>query len=115
MFSATRGMLGNPESKVLLVSAVSLIVLGTIAYMFIEGWTPVDALYFSVVALATVGFGDLHPTTDAAKLFTVVYIVMGLGILGAFITEFGRQRSTARRRRHEDADLENDPTEGSTR
>ena len=92
-----------------------MIVLGSVVYMFLEGWTPVDALYFSVAALATVGFGDLHPTADAAKLFTVVYIVAGLGILGAFIAEFDRQRSTARRRRHEPAGPENDPTEESSR
>jgi voltage-gated potassium channel len=104
MFPATRAMLSRPESKVLLISAVLMIVLGTVVYMFLEGWTLVDALYFSVVALATVGFGDLHPTTDAAKLFTVLYIVSGLGVLGAFIAEFGRQRSSAMSRRHADAD-----------
>jgi hypothetical protein len=99
MFAATRAMLGNPESRVLLVSAVSMVAVGTVVYMFLEGWTLVDALYFSVVALATVGFGDLHPTTDAAKLFTVLYIISGLGILGAFLAELGRQRSAAARRR----------------
>jgi potassium channel subfamily K len=35
-------------------------------YSRLEGWSPVEALYFSVVTLATVGFGDLHPTTTAS-------------------------------------------------
>ncbi len=115
MFPATRAMFSNPESKVLLLSAVSMVALGTVVYMFLEGWTAVDALYFSVVALATVGFGDLHPTTDASRLFTVVYIVFGLGILASFVAEFGRQRSTARRHRHESDDPEPDPTDESSR
>ncbi len=108
MFSATRAMLGNPESRVLLVSAVSMVAVGTVVYMFLEGWSVVDALYFSVVALATVGFGDLTPTTELAKLFTVAYIISGLGILGAFITELGKQRSHARRRRRTGDDASDD-------
>jgi hypothetical protein len=108
-------MLHNPESKVLLVSAVSMVALGTVVYMFLEGWTLVEAFYFSVVALATVGFGDFHSTTDAARLFTVFYIVFGLGLLAAFVAEFSRQRSTARSQRHVAPDPERDPTEDSSR
>lgn len=106
MFPATRAMLANPESRVLLTSAASMVAVGTVVYMFLEGWTPLDALYFSVVALATVGFGDLHPTTDAAKLFTVLYIIFGLGILAAFLAEMGRLRTAALRRRYDDAGAE---------
>ncbi len=106
MFAATRAMLGNPESRVLVISAVATVAVGTVVYMYLEGWTLIDALYFSVVALATVGFGDLHPTTDAAKLFTVLYIISGLGILAAFLAEMGRLRAAAARRRYDDAGAE---------
>jgi voltage-gated potassium channel Kch len=58
--------------------------VGTVVYSALEGWSVVDSLYFSVVALATVGFGDLVPTTDVGKLFTVGYIITGIGILAAF-------------------------------
>ena len=85
MFTALRSMLRDPEGKILLAWVVAQILLGTLVYGWLEGWSPVDALYFSVVTLATVGFGDLHPTTDAAKLFTVVYILVGLGVFAAFI------------------------------
>jgi len=106
-----RAMFRDPEGKALLGAAIWMIVLGTVVYMWLEGWSPVDALYFSVVTLATVGFGDLHPTTDAAKLFTVLYIVAGLGILAAFISELGKYRisNAERRRQHrhaEDPDAE---------
>lgn len=62
-------------------------------YRWLEGWSTINALYFSVVTLATVGFGDLHPTTDVAKLFTVVYILFGLGVIAAFISELTKHRA----------------------
>ena len=43
-----------------------------------------DSFYFSVVTLATVGYGDFTPQTDAGKLFTAVYVLVGImGPLGA--------------------------------
>ena len=71
------------------------------AYHFLEGWSFLDSLYFSVVTLATVGFGDLTPTTALAKLFTVGYITVGIGIVAAFaseLTKFRRAERLAARR-----------------
>jgi voltage-gated potassium channel len=58
---------------------------GTIVYHYLEGWSWVDAVYFSVVTLTTVGFGDFAPQTDAGKLFTIFYIILGIGIILSFI------------------------------
>lgn len=104
MFTALRAMLRDPEGKVILAWAIAQILLGTVVFAWLEGWSPVDALYFSVVTLATVGFGDLHPTTDAAKLFTVLYILFGLGVIAAFISELTKHRASviARLRPHDD-------------
>jgi voltage-gated potassium channel len=44
-----------------------------------------DAFYFSVITLTTVGYGDLSPTTPISKIFTVIYILLGISILLAFI------------------------------
>lgn len=92
MFRPLRALAREPEGKVLLGAVVMIIAIGTIAYMTFEGWGPIDALYFSVVTLATVGFGDLAPTTDAAKLFTVGYILAGVGIIAAFASELAKHR-----------------------
>jgi voltage-gated potassium channel len=35
--------------------------------------------------LTTVGYGDLHPTTDSTRLFTIVYILLGVGVLVALL------------------------------
>jgi hypothetical protein len=93
MFSTLRALAGDPEGKVLLGSAITTLIVGTLVYMWLEGWSWIDALYFSVVTLATVGFGDLTPTTDLAKLFTIGYILAGVGIIAGFVSEVARRRS----------------------
>ena len=71
--------------KMLAGAAATLIVVGTVVYKLLEDWSWVDAVYFSVVAVTTVGFGDLTPSTDASKLFTVVYVLIGISILTTFL------------------------------
>jgi hypothetical protein len=59
---------------------IGMIILGTVAYKFLEGWTWIQSFYFSVTTLSTVGYGDLHPTTDGSRLFTAFYILAGVAI-----------------------------------
>ena len=70
----------------ILVTALGFTVaFGVGGFMALEGLTFVDALYFTVVTVATVGYGDIHPVTDAGKLVAVVMIVTGVGtFLGVF-------------------------------
>jgi voltage-gated potassium channel Kch len=53
---------------------------GAVAMMLLEGWSFIDALYFAIVSMATVGYGDLSPETTAGKLFTMGFLVIGIGI-----------------------------------
>ena len=69
------------------------IISGTGFYSIVEGLRIVDALYLSVATLTTVGYGDLAPKTDAGKLFTVVYMLVGVGILLAFVTTLAAKMS----------------------
>jgi voltage-gated potassium channel len=96
MFTPLRRLASEPEGKVLVASAGSMLAAGTVVYTFLEGWSMLDSLYFSVVTLATVGFGDLTPTTDLAKLFTIGYIITGIGILAGFASELTKQRQAGR-------------------
>ena len=84
-----------------IIGGLSLLALavGTVVYRILEDWSWVDSFYFSAVALTTVGFGDLSPTTDASKLFTVFYIFSGISLIGALLNEFMKRharRATAR-------------------
>ena len=92
MFGPIRAVFRDPEGKVILGSVAALLTVGTIVYSILEHWSLLDSLYFSVVTLATVGYGDLHPTTDLAKIFTIGYILTGIGIVAAFASEVAKHR-----------------------
>ena len=92
MFQPLRAMIHEPESRVLVAAAGMTIAVGSVGYMLIEHWSPVQAVYFCVVTLATVGYGDLHPTTEVGQLFTIGYIIVGVGIIAAFITQLAKHR-----------------------
>lgn len=63
--------------------AALILAVGTVFYHYQEHWRWIDSLYFSVVSLLTVGYGDLTPQTDLGKLFTVFYLIAGVGVLAA--------------------------------
>lgn len=69
---------------VLGVAAITL-AIGMVFYHFVEKLRWLDALYFSVVSLLTVGYGDVTPKTDIGKIFTIFYLIMGVGIMGALV------------------------------
>jgi voltage-gated potassium channel len=57
--------MSNVKLRLLIPLVVLVVVLsaGIIGFMYLENLSLVDALYFSVVTLGTVGFGDIHPQT----------------------------------------------------
>ena len=73
------------SNRILGASALSVLMIGTVIYHLLEDWSWVDSFYFSSVAVTTVGFGDLTPSTDASKLFTVFYIFSGLTIISVWL------------------------------
>lgn len=84
----------NAHAYKLLASATLLVIgAGTVVYHLVEKFPWVDAYYFSVVTLATVGYGDYVPHTTFGKIFTTVYIFLGIGILTAFISQFGKRQA----------------------
>jgi potassium channel subfamily K len=48
----------------------------------------VDTLYFCLVTLTTVGYGDYHPREDAGKAFTIFYLMFGVGFIGYSLSYF---------------------------
>lgn len=61
------------------------LLLGTLFYWRVEGWSVLDSFYFCVLTLATVGGGDLAPATLVGKVFATLVALAGVGILLGFI------------------------------
>jgi voltage-gated potassium channel len=81
----------DPETKALPVIVGVLLLTGTIFYWSVEDWSLIESLYFSVVTLATVGYGDFTPTSDYSRIFTIIYIFIGLGVLVLFLSSIAQQ------------------------
>lgn len=81
------------------LATVIVLAIGMLFYHYVQDLSWVDALYFCVVTLTTIGYGDITPVTDAEKLFTIGYILAGIGILATFVNLFVK-RAVARRSRH---------------
>lgn len=75
----------DKEYRDLMFTTWAILGIGTVFYHYTEEWTWLDSLYFSVITLTTIGYGDFSPQTDIGKIFTMVYILVGLGIILSFI------------------------------
>lgn len=84
------GTMLDPEFRPFFALVVGLLSIGTVVYSILEDWSLLNSLYFSVVTLSTIGYGDLAPTNNAAKVFTIIYIFVGVGTLGVFISAVSR-------------------------
>lgn len=63
-----------------IVSVALLILGGTLGYLYFEHMSLLDALYMTVITLATVGFSEVQPLTDIGKMFTIGLIISGTGL-----------------------------------
>jgi voltage-gated potassium channel len=77
--------------RVLVFVPVALVLLGTLGYITIEGWSTFDALYMSVITLTTVGYLEVHPLTPAGRAFTMIFLMGGVFTLFFTASEGLRQ------------------------
>ena len=54
------------------------IFIGTVFYSNEEGWSYIDGMYYTMVTMSTVGYGDLSPSSGGARAFTIVYALVGI-------------------------------------
>lgn len=65
--------------RIYLSILLCVLVAGMIGLMLIEHLSPLDAFYFLIVTIATVGYGDIHPLSPIGKILVIVIILTGVG------------------------------------
>lgn len=82
----------NPvrQLKISLLILLLLVTLGTVGYRMIEGWGFLDALYMTVITLATVGFQEVHTLSVAGRVFTILLIIFGVTVLGYTVSKLAQ-------------------------
>jgi voltage-gated potassium channel len=72
-----------------LILTILLLLTGTTGYMALDGFPFLDALYMTVISVATVGFGEVHPLSETGRLFTMALIISGFSVftysIGVFV------------------------------
>ncbi len=78
-----RRRIANPLLRFRLpaVLLVIIIAIGTAGYILIEGWNFLDAFFMVIITISTVGYTEVHPLSDAWRIFTSVLIVVGVGTM----------------------------------
>jgi len=103
IIKALMHLMKDEHYRIHFVLTIMLLFIGSTFYHFYEEWRWIDSIYFSVITLTTVGYGDLHPVTDFGKIFTIFYILFGIGILLSFLNLFAEKIIETRKESLKDA------------
>ena len=69
---------------------IAILLAGTAFYTVVENWSIVDSIYFCVMTIATIGYGDLAPTSALSKIFTIVMALSGIGVFVGIATKLAQ-------------------------
>ena len=89
---AIRELWADTKTRSLLIFAAWLLLAGTVIFMILEGLSPIDSFYFSFITLATIGYGDIAPTSELGKIAAVLYGISGLGVMASVISAVAARR-----------------------
>ncbi len=85
-------MSDNPLFKIRVIfsTLIFLLIGGTVVFQYLEPtFTWVQAFYFTVTTMTTVGYGDLTPSNDFTRLAVSLYILLAVTLYVSLITHFG--------------------------
>lgn len=98
-----RAAFSDTRVRLLMILTATLIGVASAAFRWAEGWSWLDSIYFSVITISTVGYGDIAPRTDAGKIITICYVLCGLGLFVATATAIA-DRIISRASSHRDGE-----------
>ena len=80
----------------LLLTAAGTIIIGSFVIYSVESQHPdsqinsmLDAVWWTVATVTTVGYGDIVPVTDTGKIVAIIYMFFGIGVLAIFLSVLG--------------------------
>lgn len=78
------------KKTLIILYFTSLLTFGTVGFYLLGGdtWSWIDSIYMTVITLSTVGYGEVHPLSDAAKIWAILIIIFGVTGLGVLIRAF---------------------------
>lgn len=85
-------LLKDKASRPIVIYAASVLILCSLLYHWLEGWSLLDSIYFVVITFATIGYGDFSPTQPLTKLITIFLAFNGVTILLMLFNEIQRIR-----------------------
>jgi voltage-gated potassium channel len=77
---------GIKNLRILLLLPLAVMVIGTLGFKFLDNLSFFDAFYFTITTISTVGYGDIYPTSTASKTFSIILIIIGLGLFLTIVT-----------------------------
>ncbi|MCO4744266.1 MAG: NAD-binding protein [Proteobacteria bacterium] len=87
-----------------MIAVLVVLIYGTVGYHLVEGWSILDSFWMVFITVTTIGFGEVHPLSDAGRILTLTIIVAGFGVVSysagtitRFVAEGGLARELRRR------------------
>jgi voltage-gated potassium channel len=73
----------HPKPLVRATAAIlAVLVIGTVGYNLIEGWSLLDGFYMTVITISTIGYREIHEMSNSGVVFTIFIIFIGVGTMG---------------------------------
>lgn len=83
-------MPSQPGIRIGILLLLAWTLVGTAGFAIVEGWAITDTLYMTILTIARVRFGEIHPLSSGGKLFASIIIVTGLGTVIETLTSVGQ-------------------------
>lgn len=82
-----KGLRDDPMFRTILALFVVTLLGGAAFYSGVEGWSFADSIYFCVMTMSTIGYGDFTPTGTFSKMFTALYALASVGVFAALVVK----------------------------